>query len=60
LSRYQAIEGSLEANRSFIVSYNKLSRAAANRKFGHDVFEECGQLALREWEARGAQILETK
>jgi hypothetical protein len=45
---------------SYADGYNKLSRAAANRKFGHDVFEECGQVALREWETRGAQILETK
>jgi hypothetical protein len=31
-------------------SYDTVSIAAINRKFGHDVFEECWQEARRNWE----------
>lgn len=44
-----------ESQIAFADSYNKLSTAAANRKFGHDIFKECGEEAEHEWEARRAQ-----
>jgi len=31
-------------------SYNGMSTAAANRKFGHDVFKECAEEARKNWE----------
>jgi hypothetical protein len=31
-------------------SYDTVSTTAINRKFGHDVFEECGQEARKNWE----------
>lgn len=46
-----------ESQRAFADNYNKLSTAAAERKFGHDVFKECSEDARREWEARRAQNL---
>jgi hypothetical protein len=36
-------------------SYNKLSTAAAKRRFGHDVFKECNEEARRNWELSRAQ-----
>lgn len=33
-------------------NYNKLSVAAANRKFKHDVFKECAEEAERSWKAK--------
>jgi hypothetical protein len=35
-------------------SYNRVSMAAANRKFGHDVFKECAEEAERTWKAEKA------
>ena len=46
-----------ESQISYADSYNKLSTAAANRKFGHDVFKECSVEARHEWESRRAQSL---
>ena len=46
-----------ESQISYADSYNKLSTAAANRKFGHDVFEECSEEARRDWESHRAQNL---
>ena len=40
------------SERQFADSYNKVSTAAANRRFGHDVFKECNEEARREWEAK--------
>jgi hypothetical protein len=31
-------------------SYNRISTAAANRKYGHNVFAECAEEARRNWE----------
>jgi hypothetical protein len=31
-------------------SYNGVSTATANRKFGHDVFKECSEQARKNWE----------
>jgi hypothetical protein len=47
-----------EAQISYANNYNKLSIAAADHKFGHDVFRECRQEARHEWESRRAQSLE--
>jgi hypothetical protein len=33
-------------------SYNEVSTAAANHKFGHDVFRECYEEAERQWKAK--------
>jgi hypothetical protein len=44
-----------ESQISYADSYNKLSTAAANRKFGRDIFKECSEEARREWESRRAQ-----
>ena len=49
-----------KSQNAFADSYNKLSTAAANRKFGHDIFNECGEEAEHEWEVRRAQALGTK
>jgi hypothetical protein len=34
-----------ETLHSYADSYNEVSVAAANRKFGHDVFKECAEVA---------------
>lgn len=34
----------------YVDSYNEVSTAAANRKFGHDVFKECSEEAYKSWE----------
>jgi hypothetical protein len=34
--------------------YNRVSMAAVNRKFGHDVFKECAEEAERKWKAEKA------
>jgi hypothetical protein len=49
-----------ESQISYADSYNKLSIAAADHKFGHDVFEECRREARYEWESRRAQSLESE
>jgi len=49
-----------ESQRSYADSYNKLSTAAANRKFGHDVFKECSKEARHDWESRRAQNLRSE
>lgn len=41
---------------AFADHYNKLSSAAANHKFGHDVFKECSEEARREWKTRRAEL----
>ena len=35
---------------AYVEGYNGESTAAANRKFGHDVFEECVEDARKSWE----------
>jgi hypothetical protein len=35
---------------AYVEGYNSESTAAANRKFGHDVFEECVEDARKSWE----------
>lgn len=35
---------------AYVDSYDSVSTAAINRKFGHDVFEECWQEARKNWE----------
>lgn len=37
--------------------YNDVSIAAANRKFGHDVFEECAEDARRSWKRANTKSL---
>jgi hypothetical protein len=37
-------------------SYNEISEAAANKKFGRDVFSECFQEARKTWEKRRAEL----
>jgi hypothetical protein len=49
-----------ESQISYADSYNKLSTAAANRKFGHNVFKECYEDARREWEVRSAKSPKSK
>lgn len=39
---------------SYADSYNEISTAAANRKFGHDVFKECRDEARKTWEQQRA------
>jgi hypothetical protein len=40
---------------SYIDGYNAVSTAAANRKFGHDVFKECAEEARKSWEQTNAK-----
>jgi len=35
---------------AYVDSYDSVSTAAINRKFGHDVFQECWQEARKNWE----------
>ena len=35
---------------AYVDSYNRVSTEASNRKFGHDVFEECSNEARKKWE----------
>jgi hypothetical protein len=39
-----------ETTLSYADSYNEVSKAAANSKFGHDVFKECYETAKKSWE----------
>jgi len=39
---------------SYADGYNEVSAAAANRKFGHDVFKECAEAASQSWEHQRA------
>lgn len=39
-----------ETLRSYVDSYDEFSAAAANRKFGHDVFNECAEAARKSGE----------
>jgi hypothetical protein len=39
-----------ETLRSYVDSYDEVSAAGANRKFGHDVFKECAETASKNWE----------
>lgn len=43
-----------ETLRSYADSYDEVSTAAANRKFGHDVFKECAEAARKSWECQRA------
>jgi hypothetical protein len=43
-----------ETLRSYADSYNEVSKSAANRKFGHDVFEESAEAASKDWERQRA------
>jgi hypothetical protein len=45
-----------ETLRSYAGSYNAVSAAAANRKFGHDVFKECAEVASKNWELQRARL----
>jgi len=38
--------------RAYADNYNKVSVAAANRRFSHDVFKECAEEAERGWKAK--------
>jgi len=40
--------------RSYVDSYDEASTAAANQKFGHDVFTECAEAARKNWERQRA------
>jgi len=40
--------------RSYVDSYDEVSAAAANRKFGHDVFKECAEEVRKSREGRRA------
>jgi hypothetical protein len=46
-----------QSQRAYADGYNGLSTAVANRKFGRNVFKECYEEAMRDWEARKAQNL---
>lgn len=46
-----------ETLRAYADSYNEVSAAAANRKFGHDVFKECAEVANKNWEIQRAARL---
>ena len=35
---------------AYVDSYNRVSTAAVNRKFGHDVFKECSDEARQKWD----------
>jgi len=37
---------------SYVENYDQVSAAAANRKFGHDVFAECAEDAKHNWAKR--------
>ena len=39
---------------SYVSAYNGVTKAAAERKFGRDVFAECAADARKAWEARSA------
>jgi hypothetical protein len=43
-----------ETLRSYADSYDEVSAAAANRKFGRDVFQESAEEARKRWESRRA------
>jgi hypothetical protein len=43
-----------ETLRSYVDSYDEVSAVAVNRKFGHDVFNECAEAARKNWEAKRA------
>lgn len=42
--------------RSYADSYDEVSAAAANHKFGHDVFKECDEVARWQWELPGTKF----
>jgi hypothetical protein len=42
---------------SYADSYNAVSAAAANRKFGHDVFKECAGVASKNWDQTQKSLL---
>jgi hypothetical protein len=44
-----------ETLRSYADSYDDVSSAAANRKFGRDVFKECTEAARESWERQRAR-----
>jgi hypothetical protein len=46
-----------ETSRAYADSYNQVSAAAVNRKFGHDVFKECAETASKNWELQRAARL---
>lgn len=46
-----------ETLRAYADSYNEVSAAAANRRFGHDVFKECAEVANKNWEIQRAARL---
>ena len=49
-----------ETLRSYADSYNEVSAPAATRKFGHDVFKECAEVASKDWEIQRATRLAQK
>jgi hypothetical protein len=46
-----------ETLRSYADSYDEVSAASANQKFGHDVFKECAEAARSQWEIQRAAKL---
>jgi len=47
-----------ETLRSYADSYDEVSAAAANQKFGHDVFKECQESARSKWELERISVPE--
>lgn len=43
-----------ETLRLYVDSYDEVSAAAANHKFGHDVFNKCAEAARKNWEGQRA------
>jgi hypothetical protein len=56
---YRAVAGCVvsESLIAYVGAYNAVSTAAANRRFGHDVFRQCEEDARRNWEAEHAAAL---
>jgi len=48
-----------ETLRSYADTYDEVSAAGANHKFGHDVFKECEGVARSHWELQRAARLST-
>jgi hypothetical protein len=43
----------------YVDAYDEVSAAAATRKYGHDIFEECEKEARKNWEVSAAKKPET-
>ena len=57
--RYRAVTGCIVSGSliSYVDAYNRVSTAAANRKFGRDVFKECADEARTTWARRTGAIM---